>query len=86
MFRAWGRGMKVCAVQFIKNDKSRYGEQMAAEKLGIEMIPSGRGFTWTSKDLAEDALASAQRLADRKGDHGGGVNTTSWSSMKSPTR
>ena len=55
MFRAWGRGMKVCAVQFIKNDKSRYGEQMAAEKLGIEMIPSGRGFTWTSKDLAEDA-------------------------------
>ena len=55
MFRAWGRGMKVCAVQFIKNDKSMYGEQMAAEKLGIEMIPSGRGFTWTSKDLAEDA-------------------------------
>ena len=30
MFRAWGRGMKVCAVQFIKNDKSMYGEQMAA--------------------------------------------------------
>ena len=55
MFRAWGRGMEVCAVQFIKNDKSMYGEQMAAEKLGIEMIPSGRGFTWTSKDLAEDA-------------------------------
>ena len=55
MFRAWGRGMKVCAVQFIKSDKSMYGEQMAAEKLGIEMISSGRGFTWTSKDLSEDA-------------------------------
>jgi cob(I)alamin adenosyltransferase len=27
---------------------------MAAEKLGIEVIPSGRGFTWTSKDLSED--------------------------------
>lgn len=55
MFRAWGRGMKVGAVQFIKSEKTRYGEQMAAEKLGIEMIPSGRGFTWTSHDLTEDA-------------------------------
>jgi cob(I)alamin adenosyltransferase len=55
MLRAWGRGLKVCAVQFIKSEKARYGEQMAAEKLGIEMVPSGRGFTWTSKDLGEDA-------------------------------
>ena len=58
MLRAWGRGMSTMAVQFIKSEKSRYGEQMAAEKLGIEVIPSGRGFTWTSKDLSEDeALA-----------------------------
>ena len=58
MMRAWGRGMKTMAVQFIKSEKSRYGEQMAAEKMGIEVIPSGRGFTWTSKDLSEDeALA-----------------------------
>ena len=55
MLRAWGRGMKVAAVQFIKSEKAKYGEQLAAEKLGIEMIPSGRGFTWTSKDLGEDA-------------------------------
>jgi len=54
MLRAWGRGMKTCAVQFIKSEKSMYGEQMAAEKLGIEIISSGRGFTWTSKDLSED--------------------------------
>ncbi len=46
------------AVQFIKSEKSKYGEQLAAEKLGIDMIPSGRGFSWTSKDLTEDeALA-----------------------------
>lgn len=58
MLRAWGRGMKTAAIQFIKSEKSKYGEQMAAEKLGIEFIPSGRGFTWTSKDLSEDeALA-----------------------------
>lgn len=55
MLRAWGRGMSVCAVQFIKSEKVKYGEQMAADKLGIEMIPSGRGFTWTSRDLSEDA-------------------------------
>ncbi len=55
MLRAWGRGMKVCAVQFIKSEKVKYGEQMAADKLSIEMVPSGRGFTWTSKDLSEDA-------------------------------
>ena len=58
MLRAWGRGMNSMAVQFIKREKSKYGEQMAAEKIGIEMIPSGRGFSWTSKDLTEDeALA-----------------------------
>jgi cob(I)alamin adenosyltransferase len=55
MLRAWGRGMRVCAVQFIKSEGSRYGEQMAAEKLGIEMVPAGRGFTWTSRDLSRDA-------------------------------
>lgn len=55
MLRAWGRGMEVVAVQFIKSEKAKYGEQLAAEKLGIEMIPSGRGFTWTSHDLSEDA-------------------------------
>jgi cob(I)alamin adenosyltransferase len=58
MLRAWGRGMNSMAVQFIKSEKSKYGEQMAAEKIGIEMIPAGRGFSWTSKDLTEDeALA-----------------------------
>ena len=54
MFRAWGRGMNTCAIQFIKSEKSQYGEQLAAEKIGIEIIASGRGFTWTSKDLSED--------------------------------
>ena len=58
MLRAWGRGMNTMAIQFIKSEKSKYGEQMAAEKIGIEIIPSGRGFSWTSKDLSEDeALA-----------------------------
>lgn len=55
LVRAWGRGMKVGVVQFIKSDTGKYGEHMAFDKMGIEIIPSGRGFTWTSHDLDEDA-------------------------------
>ena len=55
MFRAWGRGLKVIVVQYIKHEGAMFGEQLAAKRLGIEMIPSGKGFTWNSKDLSEDA-------------------------------
>jgi cob(I)alamin adenosyltransferase len=55
ILRAWGRGMKVCAVQFIKQKTSNYGEHRAAVKLDIEIISSGDGFTWLSKDLDESA-------------------------------
>jgi cob(I)alamin adenosyltransferase len=55
MLRAWGRGMRVAAVQFIKGDTSKFGEHMAFEKMGVEVIPAGRGFTWTSHNLDVDA-------------------------------
>ena len=58
LLRAWGRGMKVCMLSFIKAETSNYGEERAAKKLGIELIPLGGGFTWLSKDLEKDkALA-----------------------------
>jgi cob(I)alamin adenosyltransferase len=58
LLRAWGRGMKVCMLSFIKSETSNYGEERAARRLGIEMIPLGAGFTWLSKDLEKDrALA-----------------------------
>ena len=58
LFRAWGRGLKVVMLQFIKQTTSNYGENRAARKLGIEMIPLGGGFTWLSKDIEKDkALA-----------------------------
>lgn len=59
VLRAWGRGMRVCVIQFIKNDDARFGEHRAAEKLGIEFLSSGDGFTWLSKDIDESA-AKAQ--------------------------
>ena len=58
LLRAWGRGLKVCMLQFIKTKTGNYGENRAAQKLGIELIPLGDGFTWLSKDIEKDkALA-----------------------------
>src|SRR5687768_4767416 len=60
VLRAWGRGLKVVMLSFMKSETSNYGEERAARKLGIEMIPLGAGFTWLSKDLEHDK-ALAQR-------------------------
>ncbi|MEW5958547.1 MAG: cob(I)yrinic acid a,c-diamide adenosyltransferase [Chloroflexota bacterium] len=54
LLRAWGRGMKVGVIQFIKNEQARYGEIKAAGRMGnIDWLSSGDGFTWTSRDMAE---------------------------------
>ena len=52
--RAWGRGWKICWLQFIKSKTSHFGETRAAERMGIEMIPLGDGFTWLSEDIEKD--------------------------------
>ncbi len=53
LLRAWGRGLRVCVIQFIKADGGKWGEVRAAEKLGIEWHISGDGFTWLSKHIDE---------------------------------
>ena len=53
VFRAWGRGMNVCVVQFLKHEGGGWGEVKAAKKLGIDWVKTGDGFTWTSKDMEE---------------------------------
>src|SRR5918999_438203 len=60
LFRAWGRGMKVAMLSFIKSETANFGEERAAKKLDIELLPLGAGFTWLSKDLEKDR-ALAQR-------------------------
>ncbi len=58
--RAWGRGMRVCMLQFIKEQSANFGEERAARKMGVDVIPLGGGFTWMSENIAEDrALARA---------------------------
>jgi cob(I)alamin adenosyltransferase len=58
LLRAAGRDMKVGMWQFIKNPDGRYGEHVAAERLGVEIVGLGDGFTWLSENIEEDrALA-----------------------------
>ena len=53
MLRAWGRGMKVGVVQFLKHEKARFGEIKAADQMNIDWLSTGDGFTWTSRDIDE---------------------------------
>src|SRR6266478_9336877 len=58
LLRAWGQGLRVCMLQFIKARTANWGEEKAARKIGIEMIPLGDGFTWLSHNIEHDkALA-----------------------------
>jgi cob(I)alamin adenosyltransferase len=59
LFRAWGRGLNTCVIQFIKAKGGSWGEVKAAQKLGVEWHKTGDGFTWLSKDL-EESQAKAQ--------------------------
>lgn len=55
LFRAWGRGMTVIMLQFIKHTTANFGEQRAAQKIGVPIRAMGDGFTWRSKDLEQSA-------------------------------
>lgn len=60
LFRATGQNMRVVMLQFLKSKTGNWGEMRAAQRLGVEIIPLGDGFTWLSKDLDKDrALAQA---------------------------
>lgn len=45
--RGIGRGLNVKIYQFIKSPDRTYGEKIALNKLGVEMVQLGTGFTWT---------------------------------------
>lgn len=55
-FRALGHGHKVCVIQFIKGSWL-CGEQILAQSLApqLDFHVMGKGFTWKSDNLAEDA-------------------------------
>jgi cob(I)alamin adenosyltransferase len=63
LLRASGREMRVGMFQFIKSAETKYGEHIAAERLGVEIIPLGDGFTWLSENIAEDRALAARGWA-----------------------
>jgi cob(I)alamin adenosyltransferase len=58
LLRATGRHMKVRMFQFIKDPDSKFGEHVAAARLGVDITALGDGFTWLTENIEEDrALA-----------------------------
>jgi len=68
LLRAWGRGMRVCVIQFIKSETGKWGEIKSAQKMGIEWLTTGDGFTWLSRDMDETAARAQHgwKLAQEK--------------------
>lgn len=68
VLRAWGRGMRICVLQFLKNEHAQYGEIRAAKKLGIEWLSTGDGWTWKSRDIEQTKAkaVAAWALAQQK--------------------
>ncbi|MDK2980339.1 MAG: cob(I)alamin adenosyltransferase [Chloroflexota bacterium] len=53
LMRAWGRGMRVSAIQFIKDTQHEYGESMAAKRMGFPIRQVGNGCTWQGRKLED---------------------------------
>ncbi|MCM3081467.1 cob(I)yrinic acid a,c-diamide adenosyltransferase [Brevibacillus invocatus] len=65
--RATGRGKKVLMIQFIKSPDRTYGEKIMFDRMGIEILQKGIGFTWTkTPEEHRAALAVAWRFAKEK--------------------
>ncbi|HID33202.1 MAG TPA: cob(I)yrinic acid a,c-diamide adenosyltransferase [Anaerolineae bacterium] len=73
LLRAWGRGMKVGVIQFLKSSTARYGEIKAARMLDIDWVITGDGWTWTSRDLDVSAALARHgwELAQKRIAEGG---------------
>ena len=52
--RARARDWPVAVVQFLKSDDWVTGEQIMAERIGVDFWSLGDGFTWDSDDLTKD--------------------------------
>lgn len=63
LFRAWGHDQRLCVIQFIKSEKGRWGETIAAERLGIEWHTLGEGFVWNPDDMGPAILKAREGWA-----------------------
>ncbi|MEK7354140.1 MAG: cob(I)yrinic acid a,c-diamide adenosyltransferase [Chloroflexota bacterium] len=58
MLRAWGHDMKVVVLQFVKH--STVGEHHAAQRMGLEMVAGGAGFTFRGNNVEKNAQMARQ--------------------------
>ena len=63
LLRAAGQGLRVAMFQFIKAKSGNWGETRAGRTLGVEIVPLGSGFTWTSDDLERDRVLAREGWA-----------------------
>ena len=79
LVRAAGRGLKCGLIQFMKSKTDRYGEHESLEKLGVEIHTMGDGFTWDTKDPAQDIKTSEQTCVSPSGKRTGtGADSTAF--------
>lgn len=74
VLRATGQGLRAAMFQFVKAKSGNWGETRAGNRLGVDIVPLGAGFTWTSDDLAKDRALAREgwdqcRSAIEEGDH-----------------
>jgi cob(I)alamin adenosyltransferase len=58
LFRAWGNGLQVAGIQFIKSAEIVKGEMKACQKVGIPFEPLGKGFVFEKFDTSIHAEAA----------------------------
>jgi cob(I)alamin adenosyltransferase len=51
LLRAWGHDMKVVMLQFVKSSTADWGEHRAAQRIGLEIVAGGAGFTGRGKNV-----------------------------------
>ncbi|MCY3562938.1 MAG: cob(I)yrinic acid a,c-diamide adenosyltransferase [Acidimicrobiia bacterium] len=55
VMRSVARNWQVAVVQFIKSGKWKVGEEKVGQRLGVEWVAGGDGFSWDSEDLDRSA-------------------------------
>ncbi len=68
MLRAWGHDMKSAILQFVKSPDAERGESIALQRLGLELVSWGSGFTWkgdnkqTNRAMAGELWTRAKEM------------------------
>jgi cob(I)alamin adenosyltransferase len=60
LLRALGRDMRVAILQFIKSPDLMSGEHKVLQRLNVEIITLGAGFTWVGKNLEKNRDCSVE--------------------------